>query len=246
MGMHAHRPEGENPFLRHALLGWEPDHPHIRYPVTIGVYPEGENRGLFLAPVDLATVRRSLSLPDTDSAWVLGGAQVLDNAFVQAHEPPRLLPWSAIDTLGEEVDIIHLPAGTEVTSALLDISTPLLAAPESAVPQVLGSRVAIGLNDGCHLSLITPEPGLIEQCVRQFVADYLVSVLQHDARLPPWPEALIQSLVAPLSPGAWQELHFYPRRRYWVLDIVRKGEQVQVERWVCEGEHGRWRGGWYW
>ena len=62
-------------FRRHALTGFVPSVPHIRYPVTIGLYEEGMNLGLFLAPIDLTLARMLTGIADTDQA--LSTVQVL-------------------------------------------------------------------------------------------------------------------------------------------------------------------------
>ena len=48
-------------FTRHTLSGFTPVVPHIRYPVTLGLYQEGSNLGLFIAPADMALIRRLTS-----------------------------------------------------------------------------------------------------------------------------------------------------------------------------------------
>ena len=50
-------------FTRHTMSGFTPVVPHIRYPVTIGLYHEGDNLGLFLAPADLGLIRQLTGLP---------------------------------------------------------------------------------------------------------------------------------------------------------------------------------------
>jgi len=235
-----------SPFLRHQLPGWQPTVPHIRYPVTFGLYREGENLGLFLAPTDLHTVRRAMDLPINDQALVLEGAQVLDSAFLMAPEPTRVVRWSEIDGLEGEVDAIHLPAGLSVDPDEIAVPTPVLACPELAVPTALGSRVALGLNDSCHVAVITPEDTLIERCLRGFIEDYLRCASLTQGHLPKLPNALVADLVKPLPPGAWHELMLHVRKRYWALDIHRRGTDAPPIRWVCEGASGHWRGGWAW
>jgi len=235
-----------SPFLRHRLQGWEPTIPHIRYPVTFGLYREGGNLGLFLAPADLAGVRRAMDLPGSDKALVFTGAQVLEDAFLSAPEPAYFVPWSSVDRLDGEVDVIHLPESADLDPEELAIVTPVLACPELAVPTDLGSRVTLGLNDSCHVAVISPDPELIKRCLNGFIQDYLSSAVLQDVPMPTLPDALIEELLEPLAPGAWQELMLHTRRSYWTLDIHRHGSDTAPIRWVCEGAGGRWRGGWAW
>lgn len=246
MGKNAAIPAHSNPFLQHELEGWEPVHPHIRYPVTFGLYQEGTNLGLFLAPVNMAMLHGLIDIPSSDQALVLQGAQVLGDAFLQAPDHGELFPWSGISVAKNEVDIIHFPKDVEVDPETCDILTPILAAPEHAVPVELGSRLAISLNDNCHAAIISPEEGLIKQCLVGFIRKYAASVLEREAVLPPLPHQLVESLLQPMQPGEWNELRFHSAKRYWMLEFSGKSDQETPERWVCEGEHGHWRGGWSW
>jgi hypothetical protein len=246
MGLHAHRPMDCNPFLQFALNGWRPSIPHIRYPVTFGHYREGDNWGLFLAPTDLACVRDALKLASTDSALVMEGAQVLDEAFLEAPHAPRLIPWHEIATLSGDVDLVHIPQDAHDAATQVDLVTPVLAAPGRAVPTDIGSRVAIGLNDGCHVAVISPDLPLIQGCLERFIQDYIVSVLRRDTDLPELSPRLVHDLLAPMPAGAWCELMLHVHKRYWTLDLQRQGGEATPTRWVSEGEGGRWRDGWSW
>ena len=238
--------EQQSPFLRHQLPGWQPTVPHIRYPATFGLYREGENLGLFLAPTDLRTVRRSMGLPSNDQALVLEGAQVLDGAFQVAPGPARLVSWAEIDGLEGEVDAIHLPAGLQIDPDEIMVPTPVLASPDLAVPTDLGSRVALGLNDSCHVAVISPDATLIERCLRGFIEGYLHCATHGPSAMPTLPHALVRDLISPMAPGAWHELMLHIRPRYWTLDIHQHGTEAAPIRWVCEGSGGHWRGGWAW
>jgi len=246
MGLHAHRPADSNPFLKHALDGWRPAIPHIRYPVTFGLYREGKNWGLFLAPADLACIRAALQIPPSDAALVMEGAQVLNEAFLEAPSPPRLIPWSEIDHLSGEVDLVHIPESAQDEVASIDLVTPVLAAPGRAVPTDVGSKIAIGLNDGCHIAVISPDLDLIQACLQGFIQDYIVSVMQRDTDLPDLEPSLVRELLVPMPTGEWCELMLHVRRRYWTLSADREGWDATPTQWVCEGESGRWRSGWSW
>jgi hypothetical protein len=246
MGLHAHRTLESNPFLQHALHGWQPAIPHIRYPVTFGLYREGENWGLFLAPTDLACVRRGLDLDDDEMALVMTGAQILDDAFLQAPHPSKLIPWCEIDNLTGEIDLVHVPRAAIELVTGFDLCTPILAAPERAVPTDIGSQVAIGLNDGCHVAIISPSLSRLQGCLRHFIQDYIVSVMQRDTDLPELPDRLVRSLLVPMEAGAWSELMLRVHKRFWTLELRGPSGEATPTRWVCEGESGRWRDGWSW
>ena len=235
-----------SPFLRHQLPGWTPNVPHIRYPATFGLYQEGDNMGLFLAPTDLRTVGRALDILDHDTAIVLEGAQVLHDAFLQAPEPTRVIPWTEIGHLEGEVDIVHVPAGQRIDVNELLVPTPALACPEQAVPTEHGSRVTLGLNDSCHVVVISPETDIIQRALRGFIEDYVRCASLWSGPLPELPDSLIEALAAPMAPGAWHELMLHVHPRYWTLDIHPSGEETAPIRWVSEGPSGHWRGGWAW
>lgn len=246
MGKIAAIPAHSNPFLQHELAGWEPVHPHIRYPVTFGLYQEGSNLGLFLAPVNMAVLHSVIDIPTDDQALVLRGAQVLDDAFLQSSDHGELRPWSAVAHTNHDVDIIHFPQGVKVNPETCDVLTPILAAPEHAVPVKMGSRVAISLNDNCHAAIISPDQELIRDCLTGFIRKYAASVLESDASLPELPKHLVDPLLEPMQPGEWNELRFHPTHRYWMLEFSGKSAGETPQRWVCEGQHGHWRGGWSW
>lgn len=236
MAARPRRPAPDSPFLSHALRGWASSHPRIRHPVTFGVYQEGRNHTLYLAPTGLASIRDSLGFPADDLAIVVG-----DDGR------GRALPWAHLASAGVEADLVHLPAGTSPSA--LDptaLPVPLLASPSEAVPVELGSRVAISLHDACHGALIARDRDVLAAALRGFLEEYIVSALGREATLPALPDALITALLEPLPPDAWYVVAFETHRRYWILEASLNGERGQGARWVCEGEGGRWRAGWSW
>jgi hypothetical protein len=231
-------------FSRHVLVGFEPVVPHIRYPVTLGLYQEGNNLGLFLAPADLALIRQLTGIPDGDQALVMEGAAILDGAFLQARPEPRIVSWSELDSLRGEPDVIHIPASRVVDLDQIDIPTPILAAPEHAVPAELGSRVAIGLYDGCHAAIISPDVALISDVLTGFITAYAsAAALRPCPRLAP---ELVAPLLQPMAPGEWRELRLIPRRRIFAIEMAPMGDRARATRWVCRGEGHSWLEGWSW
>ena len=235
-----------SPFTANVLAGWEPVHPHIRYPVTLGLYREGDNYALFIAPVNLSLLHSIVPIPDSEQALVLSGAQVLNGSFLQSPEPARRISWSEIHALGEEVDIIHLPAESRLDPSQIEIPTPILAAPDQAVPQAWGSKLAIGLNDGCHAAVISPDPRIIRATLTGFMSAYAASALGGPIEFPVIPQHLEEALLAPMNPGEWTELRFLPRKRYWMFEFAHQGDPLTASRWVAEVRRGRWRAGWSW
>ena len=231
-------------FRRHALTGFVPSVPHIRYPVTIGLYEEGENLGLFLAPIDLALARLLTGIADDDRALVLHGPAVMDDAYLTAESEPDWLTWSQLDTLCGDVDAIHFPERARVRADLLDIRTPILASPEHAVPTEFGSRVAIGFSDGCHAAIISPDRALIRETLTGFIAAYAAEAAE--AAVPQPPDALVNALMQPGKPGEWFELRWLTRQRYCALEVAPRGDVTRASRWVSRGPGHSWRPGWSW
>jgi len=233
-----------NVFTRHVLAGFKPAVPHIRYPVTVGLYQEGTNLGLFLAPVDLALIRKLTNLPTNDQALILSGAAVLDDAFLQAEPKAKLMSWADVDHLNEDADVIHIPEHISFDIGTMEIPTPILAAPDQAVPTHLGSEVAIGFGDDCHAAVISPDPSLIARCLTGFISAYTSSAAQRSC--PTLPTALVDSLMEPMQPGSWSELRLIPSKRLFVLEIAPNGLTETATRWICKGPGHNWRTGWSW
>lgn len=234
-----------NPFTENVLTTFEPVVPHIRYPVTLGLYEEGPNLGLFLAPVDLPLIQRLTAIEHGDRALVLSGAAILGDAFMAASDHPRLVPWSEIHTLDGELDLIHLPRSTPIDLTTIDIPTPILAAPAQAVPTELGSKLAVSFNDGCHAAVISPDRELIAHCLTGFIEAYTATAANSPSA-PSIGSDLVAPLLRPMAPGEWRELRFQARRRYWMIEVAEQGDPRRSTRWVSEGAHGHWRNGWSW
>lgn len=226
------RPARNNPFLAHALDGWERDDGPVRYPVTFSVHAEGRVLGLYLSPVDLVTLHAALDLPADDHALVRQG------------EAWRVLPWGRAGGVVSDVELVHLPAGHDPTD--LDLPDPLLAAPDRALPP--GSAVSLGLHDDCHAAVYSADREVLGRVLGGFLADYQVTVVGRPVHVPELPTPLLQTLLEPRPPGAFTRVRLRPRRRYWVLELHHGlGDGGVVgERWVSEGEGGRWRAGWGW
>jgi len=233
------------PFIGNVLDGFTPSVPHIRYPVTLGLYQEGSNLGLFLAPVDLNLVQSVTRELAGDSVLVLPGAAVLDDAFMEASEAPKIIPWTDVHSLRGDLDLIHLPQGLNLTPEEIDIPTPVLAAPEHAVPTELGSRLAIGFNDRCHAAFISPDPAVIKRVLSGFIGAYTAAASGSET-VPSIAAEDLNLLMQPMAPGKWKELRFVQRNRYWMIEIADQGNPAQSHRWVAEGPSGRWRNGWSW
>jgi len=233
------------PFTGNVLDGFTPSVPHIRYPVTIGLYEEGANLGLFLAPVELGLIQLITKDLAHEQALILPGSAVLDDAFMAAPEPKRLIPWADVPKQTGDIDIIHLPKNLNIEPELIDIPTPVLAAPEHAVPTHLGSRLAIGFSDRCHAAFISPDPALIKGILTGFIEAYVSAATGHET-VPAMRQPDLAPLQTVMAPGEWKELRFVQRRRYWMLEAASSGSTVAEHRWVTEGSTGHWRQGWSW
>ncbi len=231
-------------FRRHALTGFVPSVPHIRYPVTIGLYEEGANLGLFLAPIDLALARTLTGIAETDKALVLRGPAVLDDAFMAAEPEPDWCAWSELDQVSGDVDAIHFPRDRAVNADTLGILTPVLAAPAQAVPTAHGSQVAIGFSDGCHAAIISPDRALIADALAGYISAYSSEAAQRPT--PEAPEALVNELMRPKPAGEWTELRWIPSRSYCALEVAPRGDVSKARRWVSSGPGRSWRPGWSW
>lgn len=234
-------PAPDSPFLAHALDGWTPALPHIRFPVTCGIYREGDNLALYLTPASVGAMARALALPDPDLAVVLSDGPALASA--------RTLRWDQLSGLGPDVDLVHLPAGTDPAALSLDdLPTPLLANPDAAVPTALGGRAALSLQDGCHGAVIAREHALLARCLAGFLEEYVLSALSRDSAVPALDADALAPLLEPLPAGCFYGLRFEAHRRYWCLDAeLHDGDGVcDRYRLVCEGDGGRWRRGWSW
>jgi hypothetical protein len=237
-------PATTDSFSRHILAGFKPHVPHIQYPVTLGLYQEGDNLALFLAPTDLALVRQLTGVPASDHALVLHGAAVLDDAFLQAEPQAKRINWADVDQFHDDVDVIHIPKNTPVDLEDLDILTPILAAPHQAVPTDLGSRVAIGLNDGCHGVIISPDHQLIQGCLTGFIEAYTTAATGR--RCPKIQPDLVAALLQPMQAGEWMELRLLPHKKIFAIELAIKGDDTNASRWVCGGNDLNWRDGWSW
>lgn len=231
-------------FRRHAMTGFVPSVPHIRYPVTIGLYEEGPNLGLFLAPIDLRLARTLTGIPGDEKALVLRGPAVMDDAFLTAELEPDWLDWKSLDHVSDDVDVIHFPTKPSVSLEALDVRTPILAAPDQAVPTAYGSRVALGFADGCHAAIISPDRTLIRNTLSAFIAAYALEAAERDVPAPP--ELLVDALMQPHKPGEWVELRWLTRRRYNALEVAPCGDVARASRWVSRGPGYSWRPGWSW
>lgn len=226
------RPPQDNPFLAHALDGWEREDGPVRYPVTFAVHAEGPHLGLYLSPVDLVALHASLALPPGDQALVLQG------------ERQWTVPWEMVSVLGQDLDLVHRPAGAPAVPP--ELPEPLGSDPSQALPH--DSAVALSLHDGCHAALYARDRTILGRVLQGFLADYQVTVVGRPVQIPQLPADLLHALLEPRPPGAFTRVQLRPHRRFWVLELehgLGDGGVVN-ERWVSEGEGGRWRAGWGW
>ena len=240
----ASNPATASPFTAHVLAGWEPVHPHIRYPVTMSLHREGANYVLYLAPMNLSLLQSILPIEASDQALIVasknGSCGVLSPSTVQQR------PWSTIGQFNGDVDIIHLPRDSSARPSDIHQLIPIMAAPHAAVPVRWGSRLAIGFNDQCHVTLITPNQDILRSALNGFISAYVESALGSGVRVPEIPNHLQDVLLAPMLPGEWTEIRFQPHRRYWTIEFAHQGDVAHATQWVAPAHHGYWRSGWSW
>ena len=230
-------------FRRHTLAGFVPSVPHIRYPVTIGMYEEDQNLGLFLAPIDLRLARILTGIPDTEQALVLRGPAVMDDAYLTAEPSPDWVDWAALDHVVGDVDAVHFPAERRDwmrTSTSERPSSPHLgrrSPPSTAAEWRLASRTVV-------MPIISPDRALIRRTLTGFIAAYAAEAAQ--AEVPAPPEGLVNTLMQPGRPGEWYELRWLTRRRYSALEVAPLGDVNRASRWVSRGLGHSWRPGWSW
>lgn len=230
------KPTPSSPFLSQRLAGWTPVHPNLQFPVTFGIYEEGENLALYLTPASLEALCATLDLPGEDQAVYLSGDPEAG--------PSRVVPWSAVQ--GPEGEVVHIAASAVLDPETIDaLPVPLLAAVAEALPLELGSRAAVSVQDGCHGAVIARDRGLLRGALRCFLEEYVATAVGPAGEVPSLRASDLEPLLQPLTPESWYDVTFLTHKRYWTLEVIlHGGRTAQRHRWVCEGERGRWRSGW--
>ena len=229
-----------SPFTANVLAGWEPVHPHIRYPVTMSLHREGANHMLFLAPMNLSLLQSLLPVDAADQALVVTS----ESGGIEGRVQQRR--WSTIGQIDTEADIIHLPRHTTLQTTDIEQIGPLLLAPNHAVPEQWGSRLAIGFNDHCHTTIITPNRNIIQEALVGFISAYIQTVVGLSVPTPEVPTHLQEALLAPMLPGEWTEIRFRQQQRYWTLRFAHQSNDCDSTLWVAPANEGYWRDGWSW
>lgn len=232
--MATHHLQPDSPF--HAWRLSEPGRADpAPYPVTMSLSQEGPNRVLYLTPTSLPSLGRALRFDDDDLAVLLDlGTGV------------QTCRWGELEELRGVSELLHVPRRQGALPATLDeLPSPLLAAPELALPRALGSQAALCVHDGCHGAVIARAPEVIARCLVGFLTEY-VRAQTLAPEVPTLTPQMIAPLLAPQAPGCWHNLSFQAGRRYWTLDAHEQGGTGRTFRLVCEAERGRWRAGWSW
>ena len=94
----------------------------------------------------------------------------------------------------------------------------------------------------------TRETDLLVRCLRHFISEYILAVLDSSQALPRLPSDRLEQLVQPLELDQWYHLAFTAQKRFWFLDIeLRTPESATLhDRWVCNRDSTEWRHGWFW
>ena len=238
-----------NPLLSQVLHGWEPWDDQVRFPVTFAVEQETEQvLALRMVPLCLDAILPVLSALPGSLAVFDGGGTIVEN-LPRHHENYLLCPARLLPRLGIPFELVHFDRFPTDERELSAMPSSVLQAPERAL--VSGTHYALSIEDACHGVLFSRDPTLVRACLASFLRYFQTSLLGRTAELPALPESLLDPLMEPTEPGVFREVRFYPRRRYWSMEfftLLAGARQPLGEtlRWVCEGEHGRWRDGWSW
>ena len=196
--------------------------------------------------MNLKLLHQLLPIPKTDQALVMTAERWANASTLDSCGGVEQMSWQRIEEIGDDVDIIHLPAHSTLDAADAEQLSPILAAPDRAVPTQWGSRLAIGFHDGCHATIVTPEATLIQTIMVGFMAEYIESVMGSPIHFPEIPKPLQEALLAPMLPGEWTEMRFLPHKRYWCIEFAHQGASENASQWVAGANHGYWRSGWSW
>jgi len=242
-----------NPFLGQVLLGWNAKNAVVRYPVSFAVHDERERvRSLYLSPVCLDQIGEALPLRERDHVVILsGGGSAVQEWGTPLTETYALYPVTQLSELESPVEFADFSPAANKDEIAEHIFEPILAYPEIALPEAIGTRFALTLDDRCHGVLLTRDEDLISSVLSHFLKALQVSRLGRDADLPELDAHLLDSLIQPVEDEAYHEVRFEPRRRHWTLEFRAAWAGLwevgsDTVRWVSEGERGRWRTGWSW
>lgn len=218
---------------------------------TFGVYDEGGGvRSLYLHPT--AAVRLGAALLPI----CLGGrlAVLTEHPRLERAELLPLCGWLAP---GDAV--LHLRAPVEAALVSPDVTpeqvsrefpASVLAWPEHALPESLGTRFALAMNDPQHAVILSRDPMVHRACLRSLISDLAAATLDPSMPAPDIPEAALDELLEPMEFTRWWRMRARDRRRYRVLemDVFPGGQQPALSRstWVADQRGGAWRTNWAW
>ena len=243
-----------NPFIGQVLRGSDAAAGGIvQYPVSFAVHDESaEVRSLYLSPICLQQIGTALPLDGRDQVVILsGGGPAVQEWGTPLMGVYTLYPVSQLAELQAPVEIVDFKPEATHADILEHVFEPVLAYPEIAVPQEIGSRFALTIDETCHAVLLTREAPVLSAVLTNFLQALQVSRLGRDADLPDLDAELLDELIQPVEDEAYHEVRFEPRRRHWTLEFRASWAGLweagsDSVRWVSEGEQGRWRTGWSW
>jgi len=238
---HAHA--RSRPFTGHILDGFEPSVPHIQFPVTWGLTQSETHFELCIAPIDLPLIQLVTADLEADLAIVLNESSGNGKELFTAE--PRVAPWADIGRFNGNLELIHIPRTTPIDPATMELPATVLADSDSAVPDALGSRLAVSFTDECHGVFISPDRRLLARILAGYLEAFTRAASGSD-RVPAIPPEFLTATLTPRSPGDWNEARFVRRERYWVLEMQENGLGTVLRRWITEGPAGHWRQGWSW
>ncbi len=209
------------------------------------VYDEGNGaRSLYLAP----TSARELGAALYPAAL---GNQLAVLTPLPAPSGCRPLPgggWlgpgRAILGLREPVQVAVV--GPQATPAAISHELPgsILAAPQHALPESLGVRVALDAEATRHAIVLSRETSLLAACLETVLERCAEEGL---ARLAPRiTDPALEALLQPIPPGHWRRAMAVDRGRYHVLEIETASAAEVLDRrtWVANVQGGQWNPDW--
>ena len=218
---------------------------------TFGVYDEGGGvRSLYLHPT--AAVRLGAALLPI----CMGGqlAVLTEHPPLEGAEPLPLCGWlapgGAALYLEAPVEAALIAPGVGPERVSQEFPASVLAWPEHALPESLGTRFALAMNDPRHAVILSRDPMVHRACLRALISDLAAGALDPSLPTPDIPEDALDEPLEPMAFTQWWSVRARERRRYRVLELEAfpGGRQAALSRstWVADQRGGAWRANWTW
>lgn len=220
-------------------------------PLSFGVYDEGEGTlSLYLhdvLPADVAGLAQSLA--DDSQVLVLtpgpppSGARAVEGGGWTGGVD--CLPYAR-----PPFEALFFDGQVSPEDLLDRLPSCLLAAPDSALPEELGARAALVVDERGEAVVLSRQPELLARCLAPSLEQTLRAAL-HGEELPTASVEALTTLIAPMEDAAWCQLTVEEYGHYRALVVeIRDGQQggrtVDRSHWVAPRRGGSWRTDWSW